>query len=65
VDEACDWLATSPGLDAVAAKLRALRLAQRELSHVVELLRLHALLALGEVGAEPTVIRVGPDEEPF
>src|SRR5687768_13300545 len=48
VDEVMAWLSAGPPLDDVAAKLRYLRLVQSELNQCVELIRQHALIALGE-----------------
>ncbi len=65
VDEACHWLASTPTLDEVAAALRHLRLVQRDLSETIELLRQHALIALGERDLNAAPQGTSIDDEPF
>lgn len=48
MEDACDWLNRSPSLDEVAACLRKMRMVHRELGQVIDLLRQHALIELGE-----------------
>ena len=60
VDEVCDWLNACPELGEVARETRRLRLLLRDLETVVQLLRQHVLLEIGE-GISTAVDR----EEPF
>lgn len=48
IEDVCDWLSERPSLDVVAERLRHLRLIHDELSQVVDLLRQHVLVSIGE-----------------
>ena len=62
VDQVCEWLAQArPSLDEVAERLRHPVVVERELGHVVELLRQHVFAAMGE----PIRRGTGLAEEPF
>jgi hypothetical protein len=60
VDEICDWLGSGPELGEVARETRRLRLLLKDLETVVQLLRQHVLLEIGE-GFSPAT----GNEEPF
>ena len=65
VEDVCAWLNGSRPLDDVASELRKLRLAHNELGQVIELLRQHALLALGEQPSNAVGMRTSDFDEPF
>jgi hypothetical protein len=62
VEDVCHWLSQTPTLDEVAKLHRQLHLVHREMGQVMDLLRSHVLIALGERNGG---LQVHIDEEPF